>query len=106
MKVWANFIPIILSFIGYNSLWGANMAFRKSVLKKEPFKVNFLEDYELGIRLTERGYKTKFTGKIKIKVSSRRFSKSFHRLCFKEYILNAIRIRIGEKPKEEYWKNK
>ncbi len=103
---WADISPIIGSFFRYNSIWGANMAFRRYVLEKHPFKLKFLEDYELGRRLRINKYKMIFTGKIRIEASSRRFNKSFHRFCFKEYLLNAIRINMGKTPKSNYWKKK
>ncbi len=104
LKLWADLIPRLASVFGYNSIWGANMAFRKSLLRKERFKKKFLEDYELGSRLRNKNYRIKFTSKVRIKASSRRFFKSFHRLCFKEYVLNAIRIKRRREPKLDYWK--
>lgn len=106
LKIWAGMVPRMTSFFGYNCIWGANMAFRKDVLKKESFKIDFLEDYELGRRLRRGSYKMKFSSKIEVPASSRRFSESFHRFCFKKYVLTAFKIKSNKKIKTDYWNKK
>lgn len=92
-NVWSNFYPRIMSKIGYQSVWGANMAFRREILEKYPFKVRFLEDYDIGVRLRETG-KVKFFSDLKLPVSSRRFDKGFCRICIKYYVREWINRKI------------
>ncbi len=83
--VWSNLFPRFMAKIGYHSVWGANMAFRKSVLRKFPFRCKFLEDYDMGIQL-RKTFRVKFSGDLKLPVSSRRFDKGFCRTCIKYYL--------------------
>jgi len=92
-KVWADFAPRLLAAFRFNNLWGANMAFRRSALEREPFRAKFLEDFEMGRRLCRIG-KVKFTNNVRMHVSSRRFKTGFYRTCAKYYIPAAARIML------------
>lgn len=96
MKLFADIFPSLAGALGWNLLWGANMAFRKSVLEKNPFAARFLEDYEIGSRL-RKSCRVKFSKKLAIPASTRRFEKSFFRTCIKYYVLNFIKIRFMKK---------
>ncbi len=105
MKLFADIFPRLAGLLGWNLVWGANMAFRKSVLRKNPFTARFLEDYEIGSRL-RKSYKVKFSKKISMPASTRRFEKSFFRTCIKYYILSFLRIKLtGEKDYAGYYKH-
>lgn len=102
MKLFADIFPRVAGFFGWNLLWGTNMAFRKSVLKKNPFRVRFLEDYEIGSRL-RKSYNVKFSEEIRIPASTRRFKKSFFRVSIKYYVFNFIKIKLfGKKDVSGY----
>lgn len=90
---WADWAPRAAAAFGFNNVWGANMAFRKEALKKEPFRARFLEDFEIGRRIGKLG-KVRFTKAVRIGVSSRRFEKSFHRTCARFYIPAALRMLL------------
>ncbi|UCG95326.1 MAG: glycosyltransferase [archaeon] len=83
--LWGSLFPRVMSKLGYHSVWGANMAFRKSILKKYPFRFRFLEDYDMGVRL-RKTFKVRFCSSLKLPVSSRRFKEGFGRICIKYYI--------------------
>lgn len=95
-KIWADLFPRLLSFLGLNMVWGANMAFKKEILKKYQFKLRFLEDYEIGQRLRKKG-KVNFSKEFSLPVSSRRFEKGFYRTCFRYYIINWARMKLAKK---------
>ncbi len=102
MKIFADIFPRLAGLFGWNLLWGANMAFRKSALEKNPFMVRFLEDYEIGSRL-RKSYGIKFSEKIGIPASTRRFEKSFFRTCIKYYALGFFKIKSGKKDFSGYY---
>lgn len=101
MKLFADIFPRVASLLGWNLVWGANMAFRKFVLEKNPFMVRFLEDYEIGSRL-RKSYNVKFSEKMGIPASTRRFKKSFFRACIRYYVFNFIRIKFMKKDTRGY----
>ncbi|MFH0836588.1 MAG: glycosyltransferase [Candidatus Aenigmatarchaeota archaeon] len=82
-----------------------NLAVKKSILLKHKFNENFhiLEDYELGSRLVKYG-KIKYSKKIKMPISSRRFENKLLNTIFNHYIRNAYRLKTG-KPIDpgKYW---
>ncbi len=105
IKLFADILPRLASALGWNLLWGANMAFRKSVLAKNPFRARFLEDYEIGSRL-RKSRRVKFSKKMAVPASTRRFEKSFFRTCIRYYVLSFLRIKItGEKDYAGYYKH-
>ncbi len=101
-RMWADIFPRFLSKFGYNNVWGANMAFQKPVLKKFPFRLKFLEDYDMGKRLRKTG-KVKFIGELKLSVSSRRFKNGFIRTCIKYYIREWFKRKILKKYSTGYY---
>lgn len=105
MKLFADIFPRLAGALGWNLLWGANMAFRKSVLEKNPFAARFLEDYEIGSRL-RKSCRVRFSKKLAIPASTRRFEKSFFRTCTKYYVLSFLRIKLtGKKDYDGYYRN-
>lgn len=96
IKFWAGWIPIAMSLIGYNNVWGANMAFRKSALIENPFRLKFLEDYDIGQRMRRVG-KVHFTHSVKMEISSRRFERGFFKTCFNFYIKTIIMMKVFKK---------
>jgi glycosyltransferase involved in cell wall biosynthesis len=101
LKVWGDLFLEASSIFRYPCICGANAAFKKVVLKKNPFRLSFLEDFDLGVRLRKVG-KVRFYRSLYMFISPRRFKKGFHRTAFKFYFLNYIRLRIGKKQKL-YW---
>lgn len=106
-KIWAELFPVFWAFVGHNNIWGANMAFRRSILKKFPFKSRFLEDYEIGSRLRQHGFKRriKFDRHFKMPASDRRFKRSFYRVAIKYYVFNWLRINFN-RPVKGYYGNR
>lgn len=93
-KLWTDLIPRLFSVVGFNNVWGANMAFKKSVLERHPFRVRFLEDFELRGRLRKVG-PLKFSKELWVAASTRRYAKSFYRTCIKYYIGGALKLKLG-----------
>lgn len=93
-NIWGNLFPRLMSRLGYQSVWGANMAFRRSVLEKYPFGPRFLEDYDMGIRL-RKTFRIKFYGDMKMPVSSRRFENGVLRTCIKYYLREWVKRKTG-----------
>lgn len=93
LGLWAGFFPVLCSFIGYNNVWGANMAFRKTALKRNPFRLKFLEDYDIGQRLRKVG-KIRFDRNVRMSMSSRRFERGFYRVCFDFYVKTFVRMKL------------
>ena len=100
--MWANLDPRLLAKIGWNNVWGANMAFRKKILEKFPFRCKFLEDYDMGIQLRHTG-KVKFHKDMALPVSARRFDKGFHRTCIKFYLREWVKRKIFRKSTTGYF---
>jgi glycosyltransferase involved in cell wall biosynthesis len=98
LKVWGDIFLKLSSALKYPCLCAANMAIKKSILKRYPFRLNFLEDFDLGNRIRKAG-KVKFYRKLYMPVSTRRFKKGFHRTAFKYYLLNYFRLKSGKKMK-------
>jgi hypothetical protein len=95
MKFWADLGPRAAAKIGYNSIWGANMAFKREILEKYPFELRFLEDWWMGRRLREAKEKIKFTKAVTLPISSRRFQESgFHSSILRFYLLNYARMKV------------
>jgi glycosyltransferase involved in cell wall biosynthesis len=99
-KLFANLFPRFASKVGYQCIWGANMAFKKKTLRKFPFKLRFLEDFYMSKRL-RKTKQNKFISKLTLPVSSRRFKKSFYRDCFKFYIIGGTKIFMGRGKKNK-----
>lgn len=102
-KVWADLFPRFLSFFGLNMVWGANMAFKKKILKKYRFRLRFLEDYDIGQRFRNDKKKIKFSKEISLPVSSRRFQEGFCRTCFKYYVIGFLKIKLFGKRDSGYY---
>jgi len=103
-KLWTDFVARFFGFLGYHVAWGSNMAVRKEALKKYPFRVNILEDYDV-VRRIKRIGKIKYFRELYMPVSSRRLKYGFHVSILKFYARNFLRLRFGFKEKSEtYWK--
>jgi len=103
-KFWTDFITRFFGFLGYHVAWGSNMAIRKEALRKYPFRVNILEDYDVVRRIKKIG-KIKYFKELYMPVSSRRLKYGFHVSILKFYARNFLRLRFGFKEKAEtYWK--
>lgn len=103
-KFWTDFSTRFYGFLGIQYIWGSNVALKKEVLKKHPFRTNILEDYDLARRIKRVG-KIRFLKELLMPVSSRRMKYGFHITMFKYYVRNYLRIRFGYKEKAEtYWK--
>jgi len=103
-KFWTDFIARFFGFLGYHVAWGSNMAIKKEALRKYPFRVNILEDYDV-VRRIKRIGKIEYFKKLYMPVSSRRLKYGFHVSILKFYARNFLRLRFGFKEKSEtYWK--
>jgi glycosyltransferase involved in cell wall biosynthesis len=95
IRVWADWFPRLLARFGYHSIWGANMGFRKSILEKYPFRLRFLEDYDLGQRLRHsRKGRLCFDPRITMPMSSRRFKEGFYQTVLRFYVRTFVLMRI------------
>jgi len=104
-KFWAELFPSLFAAIGHHNIWGANMAFRRSILEKFPFRAIFLEDFDIGQRLRRAGFgkQLRFDRKLKMMVSSRRFEKSFYKMTLKYYAINWLFMIFNKPPKYTYY---
>jgi len=98
LKIWGNIFLEAISTLGYPCVCAANVAFKKSILKKYPFRYDILEDFDLGNRIRKVG-KVKFYRDLYMLISTRRFKEGFHRLAFKYYLINYFRLKLGRKMK-------
>lgn len=95
ITIWANWFPRLLTLFGYSCIWGANMAFRRDVLERYPFRLRFLEDYDIGYRLRRSKSGTLcFDSRIPMPISSRRFEHSFYRTCLRFYVKPFLMMRV------------
>jgi GT2 family glycosyltransferase len=96
-----------MAFIGKHYLWGANMIIRRPVLQKFKFRVNFLEDYDLGKRLRHCGFgKVRFDPQLKMMTSTRRFEGNFHSKAIKYIVNDWLLINFKMQTEEGYFKSK
>jgi glycosyltransferase involved in cell wall biosynthesis len=95
IRIWADWFPRLMAWFGYHSIWGANMGFRKSILEKYPFRLRFLEDYDIGQRL-RHGQEGRlcFDASIAMPMSSRRFQDGFYQTVLRFYIRTFILMRV------------
>ncbi len=95
IRIWADWFPRILAWGGYHSVWGANMGFCKSVLEKYPFRLRFLEDYDLGQRLrhSHEG-RLCFDASIRMPMSSRRFTGGFYQTVLRFYLRTFLLMKL------------
>jgi glycosyltransferase involved in cell wall biosynthesis len=95
IRIWADWFPRCMAWLGYNSIWGANMGFRKSILETYPFRLRFLEDYDIGQRL-RKSHKGRicFDPRIAMPMSSRRFREGFYQTVLRFYVKTLILMKI------------
>lgn len=98
LKVWGDLFLSATSKFKYPCICASNAAFKKEILKKHPFRLNFLEDFDLGVRIRKAG-KVRFYRQLYMLISARRFKKGFHRTAFKYYFVNYLRLKFGKKQK-------
>jgi glycosyltransferase involved in cell wall biosynthesis len=95
IRIWADWFPCLMARFGYNSIWGANMGFRKRILEQYPFRLRFLEDYDLGHRLRRsRTGRLRFDRSITMPMSSRRFKQGFYQIVLRFYVKTFILMKI------------
>jgi len=98
LKVWGDMFLKATSILDYPCICTGNVAFKKSVLKKYPFRFGILEDFDVGDRIRKVG-KVKFYRNIYMPISTRRFKNGFHRLAIKYYLINYFRLKLGREMK-------
>jgi len=98
LKVWGDLFLEAISLLGYPCICAANVAFKRSVLKKYSFRYDMLEDFDIGNRIRKIG-RVKFYRELYMPISARRFKKGFHRLAFKYYLINYFRLKLGKEMK-------
>lgn len=101
--LWGSFFPLAMSKMGFQSVWGANMAFQKPVLEKYPFRFRFLEDLDMSQRL-RKTFKVRFCKSLRLHVSSRRFNEGFNRICIKYYLREWWRRKLRRSSTAGYFK--
>jgi glycosyltransferase involved in cell wall biosynthesis len=95
IRIWADWFPRLMARFGYNSVWGANMGFRKCILEQYPFRLRFLEDYDLGHRLRHgHAGRLRFDWSLSMPMSSRRFKGGFYQTVLRFYIKTFILMKI------------
>jgi glycosyltransferase involved in cell wall biosynthesis len=98
ITIWADWFPRFLARFGYHNIWGANMGFRKNILEKYPFRLRFLEDYDLGQRLRKSGAgRLRFDTSISMPISSRRFKDGFYQTVLRFYVKTIILMKFFHK---------
>ena len=102
-KVWQNLFVRLCSYVDYPIVCAANAAFKKSALKRFPFRLKVIEDFDVGNRMKNYG-KVKFCKDLYMFSSARRFGKSFTLVGFRDYLLNYFRLKLGRKESKDYWK--
>ena len=98
LRVWGSMFLRASNIVRYPCICAANMAVKRSILKRYPFRYNMLEDFDMGNRLRKVG-KVRFYKDLLLLISTRRFKKGFHRLAFRYYLLNYFRLRRGKEMK-------
>jgi len=103
-KFWAGDFPLAVNPV-FPNIWGANMAFKKFILRKFPFKEKFLEDYDIRNRLLEAGYKIKFSANVSAPASTRRFQTTldFYETCWQNYIIYSVNKSLTGKSGTGYY---
>jgi hypothetical protein len=101
LKVWGDLFLETSSFLKYPCICTANVAFKRSALKKHPFRYQMLEDFDVGNRIRKLG-RVKFYRDLYMPISTRRFKKGFHRIAFKYYLLNYFRLKTGKEMKSYF----
>jgi glycosyltransferase involved in cell wall biosynthesis len=95
IRIWADWFPRFLAWFGYHSIWGANMGFPKRILEKYSFRLRFLEDYDLGMRLRRSGEgRLRFHESISMPMSSRRFKEGFYQTVLQFYVKTVILMKV------------
>jgi len=102
VKIWGGIVPRIFSFFGVKSLWGANMAYKREILMKTPFRLRFLEDFDMLMRLSKIG-KIRFSNSMAMPASTRRFKNGFYRIILKYYIPDGVNIILGRPTGKGYY---
>jgi glycosyltransferase involved in cell wall biosynthesis len=98
IMIWSDWFPRMAALLGYHNIWGANMSFRKSILEKYPFRLLFLEDYDLGQRLRgDHQGKLCFHPSLSMPISSRRFKNGFYRTVIKYYLKTIVLMKLYER---------
>ena len=103
LKVFGDMFLEASSVFRYPCICAANMAVKKSMLKRHPFRYNMLEDFDMGNRLKKYG-NVVFCKDMYVFISTRRFNESFHRLAFKYYLMNFFRMKLGREMKSYFEK--
>jgi glycosyltransferase involved in cell wall biosynthesis len=102
-KFWTNLATRAFGFLGLQYVWGPNMAIKKSVLRKHPFKTRILEDYDLTRRIRKEG-RIRYFKDMVMPVSSRALKHGFHFSMLRFYARNFLRLRFGYEEKSAgYW---
>ena len=103
-KIWQNlFVKISSSYFNYPIVCGANAAFKKSALKRFPFRLKVIEDFDIGNRMKYYGG-VKFVSNLYMFSSSRRFKPSFTLVGIRDYLWNWLKLRMGKKESSDYWR--
>ncbi len=103
LKLWGDWFLKLSSVLRYPCICGTNMAVRKSILKKYPFRLKFLEDFDLGNRIRKIG-RVKFIKGMYMPISDRRFRKSFTKTAFRYYLINYLKLKfLRDNELKSYW---
>jgi 1,2-diacylglycerol 3-alpha-glucosyltransferase len=99
LKLCSELFMRVGSKLRYPIVCAANAAFRKSIIKKYPFRFNApLEDFDVGNRIRHAG-RVKCFQELTMPVSARRYAKNFYRDTIRCYLVNFARIKMGREPR-------
>jgi len=107
MKIWTDIFLRAGSAVRYPIVCAANVAFRKSMLEKYPFRLNApTEDFDVGRRMRHAG-RIRFFSELRMPISGRRFENKFYRRTAVIYLRNYFRVTVGKEAKDfGYFENK
>lgn len=99
LKIWGDWFMHGSSKMRYPIVCAANVAFKKSMLKRYPFRLNApTEDFDVGRRMRRSG-RIRFFKELAMPISARRYQKSFYRTVARCYFTNMLRVKLGLEPK-------
>jgi glycosyltransferase involved in cell wall biosynthesis len=99
LKIWGDWFMRAGSKLRYPVICAANVAFRKDMLSKYPFRLNApIEDFDVGRRMRHGG-RIKCYKQLTMPISGRRYKRRFYTMTARQYLTNYFRVKMGMEPK-------
>ena len=99
LKIWGDWFMRAGSKLRYPIICAANVAFRKDMLAKYPFRLNApIEDFDVGRRMRHGG-RVKCYKQLTMPISGRRYRRRFYTLTARQYLTNYFMVKMGMEPK-------